>query len=66
MVDVRTYQNDSGDESFLIDLIDKQDHETIALLKCCDVMAVIELLLEVGPIIQRYKNSVPIEEWADD
>ena len=67
MADVRVFQNESGGECFLIDLMDKQDdYSTVALLQCCDITAVVSILLESDLVIQRYKNSVPIEEWADD
>lgn len=67
MADIRIIQDDDRNESFLIDLMDKQDDfNTVAVFRCCDIEAVIGTLIEADAAMQRYKNSVPVEEWADD
>ena len=67
MADVRVFSDDSGNEHFVIDLMDKEDmYSTVALLRCYDCEAVVSILLESELVINRYKNSTPIEEWGDD
>ena len=67
MAEVRVFQNDSGNDCYLFDLINKQDKfETVALIQCCDITAVVSLLLEAPLLMEKHNKSFAADEYCDD